>query len=105
MKLRLGNAGANTAADPLDLLVQTVAQAPTKHRRHLLIRGDSAAAIHAVLDWLTLQDGKCGRRVEYSFGWSIGEAERAAITGLPPRPGRRRSTPTVVCATAPPSPS
>ncbi|MFD0784199.1 hypothetical protein ACFQZ8_09755 [Micromonospora azadirachtae] len=54
MKLRLGNAGANTAAGPLDLLVQTVAQVPTKHRRHLLIRGDSAAAIHAVLDWLTL---------------------------------------------------
>ncbi|MCW3820189.1 transposase [Micromonospora sp. DR5-3] len=66
--LRPGNAGANTAADHLDVLAQAVAQVPAKHRRHPLIRGDSAAATHAVLDWLHEQDSKRGRRVEYSLG-------------------------------------
>jgi hypothetical protein len=82
IKLRPGNAGANTAADHLDVLGEAFAQVPAAHRRHLLVRGDSAAATHAVLDWLTAQDSKRGRRVEYSIGWSI-EAERAAITALP----------------------
>jgi Transposase DDE domain group 1 len=50
IKLRPGNAGANTAADHLDLLADAVAQLPAPHRRHLLIRGDSAAATHAVPD-------------------------------------------------------
>ncbi len=83
IKLRPGNAGANTAADHLDVLAEAVAQVPAAHRRHLLVRGDSAAATHAVLDWLTEQGRKRGRAVEYSIGWSIGEAERAAITALP----------------------
>lgn len=33
--------------------------------------------------WLTVQGRKRGRNVEYSLGWSIGEAERAAISALP----------------------
>jgi hypothetical protein len=80
--LRPGNAGANTAADHLHVLADAIAQIPTPHRRHLLIRGDSAAGTHAVLDWLTAQNTR-RRSVEYSIGWSIGEAERAAITTLP----------------------
>lgn len=88
IKLRPGNAGANTAADHLDVLAQAIAQVPAAHRRQMLIRGDSAAATHAVLDWLNEQDNKRGRRCEYSIGWSIGEAERAAITGA--GTGRRR---------------
>jgi Transposase DDE domain group 1 len=83
IRLRPGNAGANTAADHLDLLADAVAQIPAAHRRHLLIRGDSAAGTHAVLTWLTAQN-TARRRVEYSIGWSIGEPERAAITALPP---------------------
>jgi len=82
MKLRPGNAGANTATDHLDVLAEAIAQVPAGHRRHLLVRGDSAAATHAVLDWLTSQN-TARRQVEYSLGWSIGEPERAAITGLP----------------------
>src|SRR3982751_6849781 len=39
VKLRPGNAGANTAADHLDLFADAVAQLPAPHRRHLLIRG------------------------------------------------------------------
>jgi hypothetical protein len=82
VRLRPGNAGANTAADHLDVLTEAIAQVPPAHRRHLLIRGDSAAATHAVVDWLHGQNTP-RRRVQYSLGWSIGEAERAAIIGLP----------------------
>lgn len=83
IKLRPGNAGANTAADHLEVLAQAVAQIPPVHRRHLLVRGDSAAATHAVLDWLVEQGKRRGRSVQYSIGWAIGEAERAAIAGIP----------------------
>lgn len=83
IKLRPGNAGANTAADHLDVLGEAFAQIPAAHRRHLLLRGDSAAATHAVVDWLAAHGRKRGRVVEYSLGWSIGETERAAITALP----------------------
>jgi len=82
VKLRPGNAGANTATDHLDVLSDAIAQIPVPHRRHLLIRGDSAASTHVVLDWLTgLNTSR--RRVEYSLGWSIGEPERTAISVLP----------------------
>jgi hypothetical protein len=83
LQLRPGNAGANTAADHLQVLGEAVTQLPTRHRRHLLVRGDSAAAAHSVLAWLAGQDAKRGRRVEYSIGWALGAAERAAITALP----------------------
>ncbi|MGN9779739.1 IS1380 family transposase [Micromonospora sp. H33] len=82
IRLRPGNAGANTA-DHLDVLAEAFAQVPAAHHRNLLVRGDSAAATHTVLDWLTAQDAKRNRRVEYSLGWSISEAERAAISALP----------------------
>jgi hypothetical protein len=81
--LRPGNAGANTAADHLDVLAQAIGQVPAAHRRHLLIRGDSAAATHKVIEWLAEQGRRRGRIVEYSLGWSVGEPERAAITALP----------------------
>jgi hypothetical protein len=70
IKLRPGNAGANTAADHLTVLVDAIAQIPAAHRRHLLIRGDSAAGTHAVLDWLTVQNTR-RHTVEYSIGWSV----------------------------------
>jgi len=82
IKLRPGNAGANTAADHVEVLSAAFTQVPAAHRGHLLVRGDSAAATHKVIDWLTEQGKRRGRRVEYSMGWAIGEAERAAITAL-----------------------
>jgi hypothetical protein len=82
IRLRPGNAGANTATDHLHVLSDAITQIPAPYRRHLLIRGDSAAATHVVLDWLAgLNTSR--RRVQYSLGWSIGESERAAITTLP----------------------
>jgi len=83
IQLRPGNAGANTAADHLHVLAEAFTQVPAAHRRRLLVRADSAGATHAVLDWLTAQDAKRGRRVEYSIGWSISEAERTAINQIP----------------------
>jgi hypothetical protein len=83
IKLRPGNAGANTAADHLEVLAQAVAQIPPAHRRHLLVRGDSAAATHAVLDWLVNLGKRRGRSVQYSIGWAIGETEWTAIAAIP----------------------
>jgi Transposase DDE domain group 1 len=105
VELRPGNAGANTAADHLQILTDAIVQIPVPYRRHLLVRGDSAAATHKVLDWLTRLNTR-RRRVEYSIGWSIGEPERAAIIA-PPSPrcrlrrGRRRWPPTVVSVRVP----
>ncbi|MFI5898496.1 IS1380 family transposase, partial [Actinoplanes sp. NPDC051513] len=82
VRLRAGNAGANSAADHLAVLGDAIAQIPAQHRRRLLIRGDSAAGTHAVLDWITGQNTR-RRTVEYSIGWSITETERAAVTTLP----------------------
>jgi hypothetical protein len=82
VKLRPGNAGANTAADHLEVLAQAVAQIPAARRRHLLVRGDSAAASHAVLNWLVEQGNAAGGGW-YSIGWAISEAERTAIAGIP----------------------
>jgi hypothetical protein len=44
VKLRPGNAGANIATDHLDVLAGAIAQIPAPHRRHLLIRGESATS-------------------------------------------------------------
>src|SRR5437016_869849 len=66
IRLRAGNAGANTAADHLEVLTEAFTQVPAVHRRHLLVRGDSAAATHPVIDWLCEQGRKRGRVVEYS---------------------------------------
>ena len=104
IRLRPGNAGANTAADHLTVLADAIAQIPVEHRRHLLIRGDSAAGTHAVLDWLTARNTR-RRTVEYSLGWSISAAERAAITACPRRRGPRRWPPTAACARKPRWPS
>ncbi len=81
--LRPGDAAANTAADHLRVLGEAFTQIPVAHRRHPLVRGDSAAGTHKVIDWLTEQGQRRGRVVEYSIGWAIGEQERAAITALP----------------------
>jgi hypothetical protein len=39
-----GDAGANTATDHLNVSGEAFGQIPAAHRRHLLVRGGSAAA-------------------------------------------------------------
>jgi hypothetical protein len=83
VSLRAGNAGANTAADHIEVLAAAIAQVPAAHRRRLLVRADGAGASHGLLDWLVAQDARRGRTVEYSVGFAVTEHVRAAITTLP----------------------
>ena len=81
--LRPGNAGSNTAADHIEVLTKAVAQVPRAHRKKLLVRVDGAGASHALLKWLTDQDAKRGRHVEYSVGFAVTETVRTAIAAIP----------------------
>jgi hypothetical protein len=81
--LRPGNAGSNTAADHIEVLTAAIRQVPPTHRRKLLVRADGAGASHGLLDWLTAQDAKRGRAVEYSVGFAITAAVRDAIARVP----------------------
>ena len=81
--LRPGNAGSNTAADHIEVLTAAVAQVPRTHRKKLLVRVDGAGASHALLKWLTDQDAKRGRSVQYSVGFAVTETVRTAIAAIP----------------------
>ena len=80
-----GNAGSNTTADHIAVLSAAIAQVPGAHRKRLLVRADGAGASHGLLDWLTLQDAKRGRSVEYSVGFAVTDPVRAAIATVPSR--------------------
>jgi len=82
-RLRAGNAGANTAADHIEVLGAAITQIPATHRKHLLVRTDGAGASHALLDWLTEQNQVRGRRVDYSVGYPVTEKLREAIRIVP----------------------
>ena len=47
------------------------------------MRVDGAGASHALLKWLTDQDAKRGRHVEYSVGFAVTETVRTAIAAIP----------------------
>jgi len=82
-RLRAGNAGANTAADHIEVLGAAIAQIPRTHRKHLLIRADGAGASHEVLDWLTDHNQVRGRHVDYSIGYPVTDKVRQAIMLVP----------------------
>ncbi len=82
-RLRAGNAGANTAADHIEVLGAAIAQIPRTHRKHLLIRADGAGASHELLDWLTDQNQVRGRHVDYSIGYPVTDKVRQAIMVVP----------------------
>lgn len=83
VSLRPGNAGSNTATDHIDVLGRAIAQIPATDRRKLLVRSDGAGASHDLLDWLTTQDAKRGRSVQFSVGFATTARVRDAI-GLVP---------------------
>lgn len=83
MRLRPGNAGANTAADNIAVIDEAITQVPAQHRRRLLVRSDSAGASHALIDHLAGLNIKRSTRVEYSIGFAITDAIREAITAVP----------------------
>ena len=77
--LRAGNAGANTAADQIDVAGQALEQIPEEHIEEieLLLRVDSAGATHELIDWC--RDGD----IRFSVGYDLTEPVRAAIVDLP----------------------
>ncbi len=83
VKLRPGNAGANTAADHIEVLTAAITQVPASHRKRILVRADGAGASHDLLDWLTAQNTKRGRSVEFSVGFAVTDKVRTAIALVP----------------------
>ena len=81
--LRPGNAGANTAADHIDVLDLALAQLPTEAvGPGLLVRADSGGATHAFLDHVV------ERGLRFSVGFDLTEPVRVAILALPERAWR-----------------
>jgi hypothetical protein len=85
-RLRRGNAGANTAADHVEVLDAALAQLPDQHRHgtEILIRTDTAGCTKGFLAHvraLRAQAMNC----EFSVGWAITERERVAIAAVPNR--------------------
>jgi Transposase DDE domain group 1 len=76
--LRPGNAGANTAADHLDVLAMALLAMPKPARgQPILVRADSAGATHAFVDDLV------GRNLQFSIGFDCDQRVQQAILGLP----------------------
>jgi hypothetical protein len=78
-ELRPGNAGANNAADQIQVAEQAVAQIPVGHIEtiELVLRVDSAGASHELIDWC--HEGQ----IEFSVGYDLTETVRAAILQIP----------------------
>lgn len=83
-KLRPGSAGANTAADHVELLDAAVAQLPVSTKADdptdgmdVLVRADTAGATHGFVDAIV------AKHFEFSIGFDITEAVRLAITDVP----------------------
>ena len=81
IRLRPGNAGANTAADHITVTREALRQLPfhTSGRvgRKVLIRTDSAGGTHEFLDYLT------NRGLAYSVGFGLSDTAAAAIGDIP----------------------
>jgi hypothetical protein len=77
--LRPGNAGANTAADHIQVLDLAIAQLPRQARetQPILVRADSAGATHAFLNHLR------ERGIRFSVGFDLDHRVRDAILALP----------------------
>ena len=83
-KLRPGGAGANTAADHIELLDAAVAQLPVVTKADdaedgmdVLVRADTAGATHGFVDAIV------DKNFEFSIGYDITEAVRLAILEVP----------------------
>ena len=83
IKLRPGSAGSNTAADHVEVIDDSIAQLPAKHRRRLLITIDGAGSSHGVIDHLTALNARAGFQVHYSVGFDLDARARTAIGRLP----------------------
>ena len=87
--LRPGNAGANTAADHIDVLDLAVAQIPDAHRygTPILVRTDGAGASKQWLAHVRALRDTGGIDVQFSVGFSMAERVQAEILALPAQAG------------------
>jgi hypothetical protein len=83
--LRAGNAGANTAADHIEVLDAALAQIPDAHRHGtpILVRADGAGCSKAWLAHLRSLRDTHGLQMEFSVGFTLTEMVQAAILALP----------------------
>lgn len=83
-ELRPGDAGANDAADNIDILAQTVTQVPAACRKKILFRADGAGFSHGLLAWIATAGGRTHPSFswEYSTGWTFTQREMKAVTAL-----------------------
>jgi hypothetical protein len=77
---RPGNAGSNTVSDHIRVLGEAVAQLSSGYQEKILIRVDGAGATHELLEHLT-QTNTVWRRVRFTIGWTITDAERSGDPG------------------------
>jgi hypothetical protein len=82
MLLRTGSAGSNTAADHITVLDQALAQIPGSSSAKILVRVDGAGATHDLHERVE-ELNTARRRVRFTTGWKITDADEAAIAQLP----------------------
>jgi Transposase DDE domain group 1 len=76
--LRPGNAGSNTGADQVEAIEAGLEQLPPDAMQgEILVRGDSAACVHAVVDFCREGD------IRFSVGHELSGPVREAITEVP----------------------
>jgi hypothetical protein len=77
--LRPGNAGANTAADHIDMVDLALEQLPRQvvEQAQIVVRTDSAAATHELTDGLRVA------KINFLMGLDLTAGVREAILGLP----------------------
>ena len=77
--LRPGRAGSNTAADQIQVAARALEQIPAAHAQGigLLLRADSAGAVHDLIDWCREGD------IRYSVGYELTDQVQQAILRIP----------------------
>ena len=82
MLLRPGNAGSNTFTDHKEVLAAALRQVPARFRRKILVRVDGAGASHDLIGHL-LSLSTPRKKVLFTCGWTIMDADEDAIRQLP----------------------
>lgn len=82
MMLRTGSAGSNTATDHITTLDEALAQNPHSSSAKILVRLDGAGATHDLHKHMEKLN-TARRRVRFTTGWKITDADEAAIAQLP----------------------
>jgi hypothetical protein len=82
MLLRTGSAGSNTAADHVTVLDEALGQIPNSSTAKILVRLDGADATHDLHEHMEKLN-TARHRVRFTTGWTITDADEAAIGKLP----------------------